>query len=87
MKRKISVKFWSFFVSGFLLAAASTSAQSIAYRQTNLASDVPGFANHTDPFLLNPWGIAVIPGQSFFVANRDSRFQIQLGLGPPLRLE
>src|SRR5258708_33411221 len=71
MKRKLGVKFCSFFLTGFLLAAASTSAQSIAYRQTNLASDVPGLADHTDPFLLNPWGIAVAPGQSFFVANAN----------------
>jgi uncharacterized protein (TIGR03118 family) len=78
MKRKISVKFWLFFVSGFLLVAASTSAQSIAYRQTNLASDVPGLANHTDPFLLNPWGIAVVPGQSFFVANANQGHVISL---------
>src|SRR5258708_5247469 len=47
MKRKIASNFCLFFLAGFLLAAASASAQTIAYRQTNLASDVntQGFAN------------------------------------------
>ena len=51
MKRKIAPKFFSFFLVGFLIAAASASAQTIAYRQTNLASDIPGLADHIDPFL------------------------------------
>jgi uncharacterized protein (TIGR03118 family) len=28
------------------------------YKQTNLVSDVAGLATHTDPDLINPWGIA-----------------------------
>jgi uncharacterized protein (TIGR03118 family) len=69
MKRKIAVQFFSLFLTGLLLAAASATAQSIAFRQTNLASDVAGLANQTDPFLLNPWSIALVPGRSFLVAN------------------
>src|SRR5215813_876681 len=37
------------------------------YRTTGLASDSPG-ANHTSPTLLNPWGIAFLPGGNFFIA-------------------
>jgi uncharacterized protein (TIGR03118 family) len=78
MKHKIAAKFFLFLMAGFLLIASGTSAQSIAYRQTNLTSDVPGFANNTDPFLRNPWGIAVVPGLSFFVANAGNGRAIQL---------
>jgi uncharacterized protein (TIGR03118 family) len=78
MKRKIAPKFFWLLLVGFLLTAASASAQTIAYRQTNLASDVPGFADHLDPFLQNPWGIAVVPGLSFFVANANHGDAISL---------
>lgn len=71
VKRKIAPKFFSFFLVGFLIAAASASAQTIAYRQTNLASDIPGLADHIDPFLQNPWGIAAVPGLSFSIANAN----------------
>jgi uncharacterized protein (TIGR03118 family) len=69
MLRRIPGMTFSFFLIGMLLAAASASAQSIAYRQSNLASDVAGLANNTDPFLLDPWGFAIDPGVSFIVAN------------------
>jgi len=69
MKRKIASRFCSFFLAGFLLAAASASAQSIAYRQTNLSSDVntQGFANQLNLSMINSWGIAFLPGQPFFI--------------------
>jgi len=38
------------------------------FQQTNLVADVAGTAAHTDPGLLNPWGIAFEPGQPFFIA-------------------
>ena len=68
MLRRISGKVFLFFVIGSLLAAGA-SAQNIAYRQSNLASDVAGVASNVDPFLLDPWGIAIDPGVSFIVAN------------------
>jgi len=42
---------------------------SIGFGQTNLVSDIAGNAAHTDPLLLNPWGVAFEPGQSFFIAD------------------
>jgi uncharacterized protein (TIGR03118 family) len=66
MLRRISGKVFSFFLIGLLLAAGA-SAQNMAYRQNNLASDVPSVAVNTD--LLDPWGIAIDPGISFIVAN------------------
>src|SRR5439155_12333531 len=37
---------------------------SAGYQQTNLVSDIPHLARHTDPNLVNPWGIiATADGQ------------------------
>jgi len=41
----------------------------VAYIQRNLVSDVPDIAEHNDPNLINPWGIAVDPNGLFRVAN------------------
>src|ERR1041385_8533208 len=40
------------------IAGLSFQAQAQHYRQTNLVSDVPGLAAHTDPDLANSWGVA-----------------------------
>ena len=40
-----------------------------AYRQTNLASDVPGLALIEDPLLINPWGISLSATGPFWIAN------------------
>ena len=53
------------------------SAQTTAYQQTNLVSDISGSAAHTDPLLINPWGIAFQPGQPFWVAANNSGFSQQ----------
>jgi hypothetical protein len=31
------------------------------YRQVNLVSDIAGVARLTDPNLVNPWGLAIVP--------------------------
>jgi hypothetical protein len=61
----------SFLLAAFLLFAARGSAQSVAYRQTNLASDVttPGFANHINGSLRDSWGITALSGLSYLIAN------------------
>ena len=43
-----------------------------AYSQTNLVSDIPGMAAHTDPFLLNPWGLAYGPTSPFWVSDNNA---------------
>ena len=43
--------------------------------QTNLVSDLPGVAQHTDPNLVNPWGIAESPGAKgspFWVSDNNA---------------
>jgi uncharacterized protein (TIGR03118 family) len=38
------------------------------YHQHNLVSDVAGVADHTDPNLINPWGVAYGPDTPFWIA-------------------
>jgi uncharacterized protein (TIGR03118 family) len=40
--------------------------------QTNLVSDIPGLAAHTDPNLKNPWGTAVGPGTPIWVSDNHA---------------
>jgi uncharacterized protein (TIGR03118 family) len=47
-------------------------AQQAGYSQSNLVSNISGVANSTDPQLLNPWGISVLPGQDFWIADNNS---------------
>jgi uncharacterized protein (TIGR03118 family) len=60
---------------GLLMVFAIPSgllAQQVGYSQTNLVSNTAGVANTTDPQLLNPWGISILPGQDFWIANNNS---------------
>lgn len=54
---------------GYGAPAATSTAHSSGFHQSNLVADTPGTATHTDPGLLNPWGVAFEPGQAFFTAN------------------
>jgi hypothetical protein len=47
-------------------------AQQAGYSQTNLVSNVTVVATTTDPQLLNPWWISVLPGQDFWIADNNS---------------
>lgn len=47
-------------------------AQQSGYFQTNLVSNTSGVATTTDPQLLNPWGISILPGQDFWIANNNN---------------
>jgi len=42
------------------------------YKQTNLVSDLTGFAQIQDPNLVNPWGIAMLATSPFWVSNNGS---------------
>jgi len=42
------------------------------YRRTDLVSDQGNGAPHTDPNLVNPWGIASNPGSFFWIANNGT---------------
>jgi uncharacterized protein (TIGR03118 family) len=64
-------------------------APGSAYRQTNLISDIPGFAPVLDPLLVNPWGISMTSSSPFWLANNGtSTTQLVRGdvSGSPLTL-
>src|SRR6266478_10143276 len=50
-------------------ASASNAIASRAYQQTNLVSDIPGLALHTDPNLRNSWGTSTGPGLPIWVSD------------------
>ena len=50
-------------------ASASNSIASRSYQQTNLVSDIPGLALHTDPNLRNSWGTSTGPGLPIWVSD------------------
>ena len=50
-------------------ASASNSIAHSAYQQTNLVSDIPGLALHTDPNLRNSWGTSTGPGLPIWVSD------------------
>jgi uncharacterized protein (TIGR03118 family) len=59
---------------GLLMTLAIPSgllAQQAGYSQTNLVSNVAGVGTATDRQLLNPWGISVLPGQDFWIADNN----------------
>src|SRR5947208_15878814 len=45
---------------------------SRSYVQTNLVSDIPGLAAHTDPNLKNPWGTSVGPGSPIWISDNHA---------------
>jgi uncharacterized protein (TIGR03118 family) len=51
-----------------LLACASWCGAANNYVQHNLVSDIPGMADHLDPCLINPWGIAATTTSPFWVS-------------------
>src|SRR6266404_4996614 len=58
-----------------IAAPASADGGGIAtrsYVQTNLVSDIPGLAAHTDPNLKNPWGTSVGPGSPIWVSDNHA---------------
>ena len=61
-------------IAVLILHVAGSSAQTVAYRRTDLASDVntAGFAGNLNAALRNSWGIALQSGPAFFVANPGS---------------
>jgi uncharacterized protein (TIGR03118 family) len=70
-------RFWTV-VLGLACASAlpllSAHAQTNSYKQTNLVSDTAGMAAKTDAKLVNPWGIAFIPGNPFWISDNNSGF-------------
>lgn len=59
-------------VFGAMLLLFTLNAQGDTYSWQNLQSDIPGVARHTDPNLVNPWGVAVSPSGIIWVADNGT---------------
>ena len=56
----------------FLPATLGSFAAHASYVQTDLVSDIPGFATITDPLLINPWGMSFSPSSPFWTSNQGT---------------
>jgi len=58
---------------GLLLIGGSSVllGQQTGYMQSNLVANLAGVAKNTDAQLTNPWGIAFLPGNPFWIANNN----------------
>jgi hypothetical protein len=57
-------------IAGAALLSLSAMAQTSSYVQTNLISDGAVAAAHTDPNLINPWGLSI--GADFWIDSPGS---------------
>jgi uncharacterized protein (TIGR03118 family) len=72
VKHKFALFFCCVLLAGSGLIADTATAQTKAFRQSNLASSVPGAAASNAPSLVNPWAIAGLPGQPFFITDNGA---------------
>jgi uncharacterized protein (TIGR03118 family) len=56
----------------FAFSAPTAHGATLGYFQTNLTSDIPGFAANTDSQLRNPWGMSFGPTTPFWVSDQVS---------------
>src|SRR5580704_11576699 len=71
LEENVRQVFLSFAALMALTIPSGLWAQQAGYSQTNLVSNISGVGTSTDPQLLNPWGISVLPGQDFWVADNN----------------
>jgi uncharacterized protein (TIGR03118 family) len=70
--RLSSVKFQVSVCLATCLVASGIAVAQQHYAQTNLVSDIPGLAAHTDKNLVNAWGIAFGSKSPFWVADNGT---------------
>jgi uncharacterized protein (TIGR03118 family) len=64
------------------------SAVQAQYKLTNLVSNQVGAAHHTDPLLVNAWGLTYGPGGPFWIAdNKTGWSTLYNGVGVPKALQ
>jgi len=54
------------------IAPLLDAATIAGFYQTNLVSDIDGLAAHTDPGLLNPWGVSFTPTSPFWISENGA---------------
>jgi uncharacterized protein (TIGR03118 family) len=73
MKHKILLRKFSLGLV-LLFGEITAAAQTNSYQETNVVSEIAGSAAHTDPKLIDPWGIAFAPGHAFWVSDNNSGY-------------
>jgi uncharacterized protein (TIGR03118 family) len=69
------------------LTAAPPAGAQVTFQQTNLVSDIPGLAAHTDPNLKNPWGVSFAPTSPIWVSDQvTGKATLYNGSGTPQSL-
>jgi uncharacterized protein (TIGR03118 family) len=69
------------------VAFASSLGAANGYLVHNLVSDLPGLADHLDPNLVNPWGIAFSATSPFWIGdNHSGKSTLYDGTGTPVAL-
>lgn len=58
-------------VSAICLIAAHAHADH-TYKVVKLVADQPGIARHTDPYLINPWGLTIRPNGNIMIADNGT---------------
>ena len=78
-RRVAIVVFGILMAAGLMMATGSVArsergtALSLGqYRQVNLVSDIAGVAEFTDPNLVNPWGLVVVPSGRVWVSDNGT---------------
>src|SRR2546427_2031725 len=74
-------------VTASTLAAVTRVTAQNAFAVHNLVSDVPGMADHTDPLLVNAWGLDALPTSPWWVSdNHTDHSTLYQADGTPLSL-
>jgi uncharacterized protein (TIGR03118 family) len=83
-----SLRLMAFSAIALTLFTANVIATPVSgYGQTNLVSDIPGRAAHTDANLKNPWGISFAPTTPFWVSDNGTGLaSLYNGSGSPRSL-
>src|ERR1700682_6622586 len=72
---------------GFAMMFGSTAALA-QYQLTNLVSNQVGQAAHTDPLLVNAWGLVHTPTSPFWISDQGSGWStLYTGTGAKVPLE
>jgi uncharacterized protein (TIGR03118 family) len=69
LRRRSSVVVSVLALTAAVLAVTALAASDNAYTVTNLVSDQPGVAAHTDGSLVNAWGLDALSGSPWWVAD------------------
>ena len=56
----------------FTLSASPVAAETGSFTRLNLVSDTPGLAQHTDPNLVNPWGLSRSPTGPWWISDNGT---------------